>query len=68
MSKGLVATLAFCVIGTSWAAAQAQDFLTLVRTGTAQQVQAAIAAGADVKALDPNHENALHIAAQYNPR
>ncbi len=66
VSKGLVAAVVFSVFVASWASAQAADFSELVRTGSAQQVQAAIAQGADVKALDANRQSSLHVAAQYN--
>jgi len=66
VSKGLVAAVVFSVFVASWASAQAADFSDLVRTGSAQQVQAAIAQGADVKALDANRQSSLHVAAQYN--
>ncbi|MGA2642650.1 MAG: ankyrin repeat domain-containing protein [Spirochaetia bacterium] len=49
------------------AAGPGADFLNLVRTGTAVQVQAAIDKGADVNAADENGKTALMYAASENP-
>ena len=45
---------------------QAQDFSDLVKTGTADQVQAAIDKGADVKVKVDFDITPLHQAAQFN--
>jgi ankyrin repeat protein len=42
------------------------DFLELVRTGTPQDVQAAIRKGADVSARNEKGKTALMGAAEYN--
>jgi len=66
VARGLVVAVLLSVFTPASARAQAADFFEVVRTGTAQQVEAAIAQGADVKALNADNESPLHVAAQYN--
>ena len=46
--------------------AQSSDFFDLVQTGKPEEVQAAIARGADVRAKGDNEATPLHFAAQAN--
>jgi ankyrin repeat protein len=52
--------------GIAERAASAEDFFDLCKTGTAQQIQEAIDAGADVKARNKNGNTVLMHAAGWN--
>jgi ankyrin repeat protein len=57
---------ALAVLLAASAYSQTTDFLELVKTGTAQSIQAAIDMGADVNVPDKNGMTALMYAAQHN--
>ena len=66
MKKRIVVAAVLAVLMAASAYAQTKDFFELAKTGTPQQVQAAIDKGADVKAQDKSGRTALIWAATNN--
>ena len=62
---GVVVVLAVLLAASAYA--QATDFFQLVKTGTAQDIQAAISKGADVNAKNSSERTPLQFAAEFNP-
>ena len=68
MNKRIVVAGFLAVLFAALAYAQATDFIDLVRTGTPQDVQAAINKGADIKDRDTEYgATPLACAAEQNP-
>jgi hypothetical protein len=67
VKKRIVVAVVLAVLMAASAYAQTTDFFALAKTGTAQQIQAAIDQGADVNARSDGAWTALMLAALYNP-
>src|SRR5208283_153189 len=64
--KRIVVAVVLAVLIAASAYAQTTDFFALVKSGTPQDVQAAISKGADIKARDKANWTPLMVAAEYN--